>query len=163
MNTNSKKAFKIGQAAAIAQATIDTYKGATGAWASAQVMPYPLNLIAGAAGVAISIATGMAQISKIRSQQMPSYATGGEYLVGGTGGVDSQLVQFHATPGERISINTPSQASAMQDTAKMLKNNQNRGNVTQNLTIIQQGKPNNQTSRQEARQVFKAGRKLVKV
>lgn len=163
MNTNSKKAFKIGQAAAIAQATIDTYKGATGAWASAQVLPYPLNLIAGAAGVAISIATGMAQISKIRSQQMPSYATGGEYLVGGTGGVDSQLVQFHATPGERISINTPSQASAMQDTAKMLKNNQNRGNVTQNLTIIQQGKPNNQTSRQEARQVFKAGRKLVKV
>lgn len=164
MNTNSKKAFKIGQAAAIAQATIDTYKGATGAWAAAQVMPYPLNLIAGAAGVAISIATGMAQISKIRSQQMPGFATGGEYLVGGTGGVDSQLVQFHATPGERISINTPSQASAMQDTAKMLRERGGRrGNVTMNLTVVQQGRADNKTPEQNARKMRREASKFIGV
>lgn len=32
------------------------------------------------------------------------YASGGEFTVGGHGGTDSQLVQFLATPGERVSV-----------------------------------------------------------
>jgi hypothetical protein len=36
-------------------------------------------------------------------------ATGGNYMVGGRGGTDSQLVAFKATPGERVSISTPGQ------------------------------------------------------
>ncbi|WP_256807776.1 hypothetical protein [Bradyrhizobium sp. Bra64] len=36
------------------------------------------------------------------------FATGGSFTVGGSGGTDSQLVQFHATPGEKVSIDTGS-------------------------------------------------------
>lgn len=43
---------------------------------------------------------------------VPSYATGGGFTVGGTGGVDSQLVQFMASPGERVSVARPGESSA---------------------------------------------------
>lgn len=39
------------------------------------------------------------------------FATGGSFNVGGTGGTDSQLVQFKATPGEMVSVSTPGQAA----------------------------------------------------
>jgi tape measure domain-containing protein len=35
------------------------------------------------------------------------YATGGSFVVGGHGGLDSQLVSFMATPGERVTITPP--------------------------------------------------------
>jgi len=34
----------------------------------------------------------------------PGFQDGGEFIVGGTGGPDSQLVQFAASPGERVTI-----------------------------------------------------------
>jgi hypothetical protein len=34
----------------------------------------------------------------------PGYSTGGSFQVGGSGGVDSQLVQFRATPGEQVRV-----------------------------------------------------------
>lgn len=37
------------------------------------------------------------------------FAEGGSFTVGGGGGTDSQVVAFRATPGERVSIETPSQ------------------------------------------------------
>ena len=37
---------------------------------------------------------------------------GGSFLVGGGGGTDSQRVSFMATPGERVSIETPNQSKA---------------------------------------------------
>jgi hypothetical protein len=37
----------------------------------------------------------------------PAYASGGDFVVGGTGGIDSQLVRFAATPGEQVSVRTP--------------------------------------------------------
>jgi tape measure domain-containing protein len=40
------------------------------------------------------------------------FATGGSFEVGGHGGTDSQLVQFLATPGERVSVETPGQQAA---------------------------------------------------
>jgi len=39
----------------------------------------------------------------------PQFATGGEFRVGGTGGTDSQIVAFRASPNEIVSIKTPSQ------------------------------------------------------
>ena len=39
----------------------------------------------------------------------PGFAQGGAFMVGGNGGTDSQLVTFRATPGERVSIQTPQQ------------------------------------------------------
>lgn len=37
------------------------------------------------------------------------FATGGDFTVGGGGGVDSQLVAFRASPGERVSVSRPGQ------------------------------------------------------
>lgn len=157
MQTNSKKAFEVGRAAAIGEAIVNTYTSATAAYKSAANIPY-VGWILGPAAAAGAIAAGMAQVSAIRSQQMPAYRTGGEYQVGGNGGVDSQTVAFRATPGERISINTPSQAHAMQNVERMLRQDGGgrRGDFTQNLTIVQQGRPNRRTTEQEAKKVRKA-------
>lgn len=35
---------------------------------------------------------------------VPGFATGGSFKVGGSGGIDSQLMQFHATPGEMVDV-----------------------------------------------------------
>ncbi len=37
------------------------------------------------------------------------YATGGSFTVGGSGGTDSQSVGFRATPGEKVTVETPEQ------------------------------------------------------
>lgn len=42
----------------------------------------------------------------------PGFASGGSFNVGGTGGTDSQLVAFKASPDERVTISTPGQQSA---------------------------------------------------
>lgn len=39
------------------------------------------------------------------------FATGGSFTVGGSGGTDSQLVAFRATPNERVDVLTPAQQS----------------------------------------------------
>lgn len=38
------------------------------------------------------------------SSSIPGFATGGNFTVGGSGGVDSQLIKFRATPGEMVNI-----------------------------------------------------------
>lgn len=40
-----------------------------------------------------------------------SFATGGSFTVGGSGGVDSQLVQLRASPGERVTVQRPNQSN----------------------------------------------------
>lgn len=40
---------------------------------------------------------------------LPGFATGGSFMVGGSGTVDSKLVALRATPGERVDISTPRQ------------------------------------------------------
>lgn len=42
------------------------------------------------------------------------FATGGSFVVGGQGGVDSSMVMFRATPGERVDVSTPAQQQAKQ-------------------------------------------------
>lgn len=44
-------------------------------------------------------------------QYLGKNALGGDYVLGGAGGTDSQLVGFHGTPGERVSISPPGKAS----------------------------------------------------
>jgi TP901 family phage tail tape measure protein len=39
-------------------------------------------------------------------------ATGGSFMVGGSGGTDSQLVAFKASPNERVDVSTPAQQAA---------------------------------------------------
>lgn len=156
MKANSKEAFKIGQAAAIAQAIVNTYTAATAAYQSAAAIPF-VGWVLGPIAAAGAIAAGMAQVSAIRSQTMPAYRTGGSYTIGGSGGVDSQVVAFRGTPGEQISINTPSQANAMQNIESLLREDRQgrRGNFYSSLTIVQQGRPDNKTTEQQAKKVRK--------
>lgn len=42
-------------------------------------------------------------------KKLPGFANGGSILPGGSGGIDSQLVQFRKSPGERVDIYTPGQ------------------------------------------------------
>lgn len=91
----------IGKAAAVTQATIDGYLAIQKALAS---YPPPINYaIAAAIG-----ATTAANVASILSTNT-NFATGGSFVVPGTGGVDSQLVAMRASPGERVTVQTPSQ------------------------------------------------------
>ena len=130
------------------------------AWSSAQIYPPPTGQILGGIGVAMAVAQGAMQISRIRSQQPPSFRTGGEYVVGGTGGIDSQLVQFHATPGEKVTINTPSQAAALEDMRKEMQQGNQPRVQNLNLTVVQQGRPDNRTPEQNAREMRKQAYKM---
>jgi len=56
-----------------------------------------------------SFAVGQANSIKKGNQAFPKYADGGSFIVGGSGGVDSKLVQFMASPNERVSIQRPEQ------------------------------------------------------
>lgn len=100
--SGNAKLFKIGQAAALAQAVID---GALAVQKAYTGTPYPFNI---AAAAAQAIASGV-QIAQIASAQPPGFQTGGEFKVGGSGGADSQMVSFRATPGERVAVSTPGQ------------------------------------------------------
>lgn len=42
-------------------------------------------------------------------KRLLGFAHGGSFMVGGGGGIDSQVVAFRATPGERVSVQTPGQ------------------------------------------------------
>lgn len=47
--------------------------------------------------------------AKAASTSLFAFATGGSFTVGGSGGVDSQIVSMRASPGERVTISTPMQ------------------------------------------------------
>lgn len=101
------KIAAIGKAAAISQAIINTYQSATAAFAAMAGIPY-VGPALGAAAAAAAITAGMANVAQIRSQPV-GFMTGGSFTVGGTGGADSQMVAFRASPGEQVSISTPTQ------------------------------------------------------
>lgn len=95
----------ISKAAAVAQATIDGYVAVQKALASA---PPPFNYIAAAA---VAVKTG-AQVAGILSTNVGSYATGGQFIVGGKSGVDANNINMNVTKGERVTIETVKQQRA---------------------------------------------------
>lgn len=99
--SGNKELAAIGKAAAITQATIDGIAAVQKALASA---PPPINY-ALAAAVGVETAANIASILS----QGTAFATGGTFNVGGTGGTDSQVVAFRATPGEQVAVSTPQQ------------------------------------------------------
>lgn len=105
--SENSKIAAIGKAAAIAQAVINTYQSATAAYASMAGIPY-VGPALGAAAAAAAVVAGMANVAQIRSQPT-GFMTGGSFTVGGSGGMDSQLVAFRASPGETVSVQTPEQ------------------------------------------------------
>lgn len=112
----NKKVAAVGKAAAMTQATMDGYLAVQKALASA---PPPVNY-ALAAAVGIQTAANVAKIAGLQ------FATGGSFTVGGTGGVDSQNVAFRASPGERVSVQTPTQVR--KGTENGQNNQQNNSN-----------------------------------
>lgn len=86
-----------GTTAAAAMAAAITGAGGTAAAAMAAAMA--------AGGAASGAEQGIAGAATA------AFATGGSFRVGGSGGTDSQMVAFRATPGEQVSIQ-PQQASA---------------------------------------------------
>ncbi len=97
-----KEVAAIGKAAAVAQATID---GIAAVQAALRGPPGPPFSYAIAAATAAMTASNIAQILSTPT----GFMTGGTMRVGGTGGPDSQMVAFRATPGEQISVKTPAQ------------------------------------------------------
>ena len=67
-----------------------------------------LDLLSGSGG---SIGK-FAGIGKSILSSLPGFANGGSFKVGGSGGIDSQLVAFRATPSERVSITKDGQGMA---------------------------------------------------
>jgi hypothetical protein len=57
----------------------------------------------------ITGALGFGQVAQGLGGGFPVFASGGALTVGGAGGTDSELVQFMATPGERVYVLTPEQ------------------------------------------------------
>lgn len=58
------------------------------------------------------------------------FQNGGSFNVGGSGGTDSQLVAFRATPNERVTVETPGQQRAREDGSQ-------GGNATpQDITVV---------------------------
>lgn len=117
--SENKKLAAIGKAAAIVQATID---GVLAVQKTMAETPYPYNIPLAAAQAALA-AANVAQIAST------GFRTGGSMTVGGSGGPDSQMVAFRATPGEKINVNTPSQARAAEQPQGM-------GDVTVPVTVI---------------------------
>lgn len=102
--SENRKLAQIGKAAAIVQATID---GVLAVQKTMAETPYPYNIPLAAAQAAVA-AANVAQIAST------GFRTGGTMTVGGSGGSDSQLVAFRATPGEKVQVNTPAQARALE-------------------------------------------------
>ena len=69
MNTNSRKQFEIGKAAAIAQVAIDTPKAAMSAYSAMAGIPI-IGPALGVAAAGSAIASGVAQMQNIKSQPM---------------------------------------------------------------------------------------------
>ena len=82
-----KKAFKVQKAMNIATATIDTYKGAVSAFASAG------NPIMGAVFAALTVAAGLANIVKIKNTQFEDGGGGSTPSMGSTASASTTAVQ----------------------------------------------------------------------
>lgn len=75
MNSESRKAFELGKAAAIANTVINTAQSAMGAYSAMSSIPY-VGPVLGAAAAAAAVAAGVVQIQNIRKQKFGSGSSG---------------------------------------------------------------------------------------
>lgn len=85
-----------------AKSVLDDLIQGTLTWKSAlsNVLNIASQILANIGSSAISGVGGWGSIL----QSLPGFATGGSFRVGGTGGIDSQLVSFWATPNEPVMV-----------------------------------------------------------
>ena len=103
--------FAISQAFGTAAAASAVPQGATvaAAWAPAAAMASLATLGTNAAAAAAGIASTVALSQGLA---VAGFAHGGQFTVGGAGGTDSQFIPMMATPGERVTVETPAQQRA---------------------------------------------------
>ena len=94
--------FALSKAFAIADATVSIAQGI----ARSAALGFPANIPA----IASTVAATAGLVQQIQGAQFAGgFQTGGQFRVGGSGGADSQLVAFRASPNETVSVRTPSQ------------------------------------------------------
>ena len=81
----AKKQFQVSKALNIAQALVQTYQSATAAFASQVIPGDPSSVVRGQIAAGIAVATGLAQVNKIRQTKFGS-GSGGGSSSGGSGG-----------------------------------------------------------------------------
>jgi hypothetical protein len=67
-----------GKAAAIAQATFNTYQGVSEVWSTKSLLPEPFATISRIANTGIVLGSGLAAVSSIKSTSAPSFYSGGD-------------------------------------------------------------------------------------
>jgi len=120
----AKRAFEISKAASTAQAIINTYEAATGAYASMVKIPY-VGPVLGAAAAAAAIIAGIANVRQIQSQQFTEHDQGGRIPPGKIGVVGEYGPEF---------VRGPAAITARQLTQQALLGGGNAG-VTLNSTF----------------------------
>lgn len=100
--SGNKKLAAIGKAAAVAQAIIDGVLAVQKALAS---LPPPMSFVAAAiAGVAAA-----ANVATILSTNAGGFAEGGQFMVKGRPGIDTNNINMDVTRGERVTVETARQ------------------------------------------------------
>ena len=94
---------KAGKAAAVAQATINTYQGVTEVWSAESVLPEPFGTIQKLASTATVLASGLGAVKNIKKTKLakggllegPSHSQGGiPFTVAGTPGFEAEGGEF---------------------------------------------------------------------
>jgi len=125
-NSSNKAAFAVGKSAAIANAIITTYQGATAAYTAMVGIPFVGPVLA-AIAAATAVAGGLANVSKIRAQKPPAastFATGG--VVTGPGTSTSDSIPAFLSNNETV-LNGRQQANTLMAIAEGGNNNNNDG------------------------------------
>ena len=101
--------FAIQQGAALSSALLSIQEGEANSLSAG--FPENLGNLAAFLGQTAGILAAIQGTQYQGAQYEGGFQTGGNFMVGGSGGPDSQRVAFDATPGERVTIETPDQQS----------------------------------------------------
>ena len=101
--------FAIQQGAAFSSALLSLQEGEANSLSAG--FPENLGNLAAFLGQTAGILAAIQGTQYQGAQYEGGFQTGGNFMVGGAGGPDSQRVAFDATPGERVTIETPDQQS----------------------------------------------------
>lgn len=145
MNSNSRAAFEVGKATAIAGAVIDTYKAATGAYAAMASIPY-VGPALGIAAAAAAVAAGVANVQRIKSTKFGATATAGGAVASLPGAVTTppsalsgdaqQPVAPQATPAKsQINITLQGSTFSAQQVRDLIQQINEQGGYGANVAI----------------------------
>ena len=96
-DTSNKEGFESSKKFQIAGATMSMLAGIASAWASSMQLMFPANVIIGSALSAMMLATGIAQIAKIKSTQFGGGSTSGVSATPNTSAVNSVIAPVQYT------------------------------------------------------------------